>query len=354
MLLHAEVTLPVAISIVLAYLRIRYALLFTLWSLVLMVTVLTTGQHVLLDMLYGVAVGTVSGAATILSYRLGVDLRTMGALLLEWLCITVALRLALYLADWRSYCAAFVIIATRQHALFILYHDATHYHLTRRRHANDYLTNLAIGVPALVPIEFYRPLHLQHHQHTGTEHDPERQFLYHQQPWNFRPLGTGLLLRQLLGDLLILNTVRNLRAYKAAGGAPLRPTSAMKAAAVTWLAILALLTWQCSAHTLNILAMLWFLPMATVGNLLQKIRSMAEHSGGPGTTPGWHAWTYAWQVGWVGRFFVWPYHINLHLQHHRSANIPWHALPEAVSAEDRLLTSTTLGALLWSRLQGTR
>ncbi|WP_205903942.1 fatty acid desaturase, partial [Pseudomonas viridiflava] len=93
------------------------------------------------------------------------------------------------------------------HALFVLYHDATHYHLTRRRSVNDFLINAAIGVPGLVPIEFYRPLHLEHHQHLGTEQDPERRFLYHRQPWCFTPLGAGPLLRQLAGDLLLVNTV---------------------------------------------------------------------------------------------------------------------------------------------------
>ncbi|WP_260427527.1 fatty acid desaturase [Burkholderia cenocepacia] len=86
------------------------------------------------------------------------------------------------MGHWGGYLVAAVVVATRQHALFILYHDATHYHLTRRRSANDFLINLAIGVPGLVPIEFYRPLHLAHHRHVGTAEDPERNYLYHAQP----------------------------------------------------------------------------------------------------------------------------------------------------------------------------
>ncbi|MFJ2686722.1 fatty acid desaturase [Pseudomonas sp. NPDC087342] len=343
-----HVALPVAISVVLGYLRVRQTWIFALWSLVLAITVLTTGQHVLLDAVYGAAIGAMAGLTTITLTRLKVDLRTMAAILLEWLCIIVTLRIALYVSDWRLYCLAFVIIAARQHALFILYHDATHYHLTRHRGINDFLINLAIGVPGTVPVEFYRSLHLEHHQHTGTTRDPERRFLYHQQPWKFRPLGGKLLLRQLLGDLFIINTLRNLRAYRAAGGASPTMTRPVVASGIIWLTLLSFIAWQTSAQTMLLIALLWFVPLATLGTLLQKIRSIAEHSGGPDVTPGWQEWTYAWSVGSIGRFFIWPYHINLHLHHHRNANHPWHTLPGLVRADERLMDSRTLLFLLWS------
>lgn len=343
-----HVALPVAISVVLGHLRVRQAWIFALWSLMLAITVLTTGQHVLLDVVYGAAIGAAAGLTTITLSRLKVDLRTLAAILLEWLCIIVTLRIALYAADWRLYCLAFVIIAARQHALFILYHDATHYHLTRHRGINDFLINVAIGIPGTVPIEFYRPLHLEHHQHTGSTKDPERRFLYHQQPWKFRPLSGKLLLRQLLGDLFVINTLRNLRAYRDAGGASPKMTRSIAAAGIIWLTLLSFIAWQTSVQTMMLIVLLWFLPLATLGTLLQKIRSIAEHSGGPDVTPGWPQWTYAWKVGCVGRFFIWPYHINLHLHHHRSANHPWHALPGLLSADERLMDSRTLLSLLWS------
>lgn len=346
-----HVALPVAISVVLGYLRVRLAWIFALWSMALAITVLTTGQHVFLDAVYGAAIGVSAGVATVMLIRSKVDLRTMGAILLEWLCIIVTLRIALYVSDWRAYCAAFVIIAARQHALFILYHDATHYHLTRQRGVNDFLINLAMGIPGLVPIEFYRSLHLEHHQHTGTPRDPERRFLYHRQPWQFRPLNGKLLLKQMLGDLFVINTLRNLRAYRDAGGHAPRMTSAVVAAGIVWLAVIAWIVWQCSAQTMLLIALFWFVPLATLATLLQKIRSIAEHSGGPHVTPGWREWTYAWKVGCIGRFFIWPYHINLHLHHHRNANHPWHVLPRLVSADDRLLDSRDLPSLLWSGLK---
>ncbi|WGS49957.1 fatty acid desaturase family protein [Paraburkholderia sp. D15] len=342
-----HVALPIAITVVLATLRVRAAAWFAAWSVVLMVTVLTTGQHFVADVAWGAAVGLLAAAVTALAMRWRVDLRTLAMILLEWLCVVVTLRVAFALDDWRLYLVAAVIISTRQHALFILYHDAAHYHLTRHRRVNDFLINVAIGVPGVVPVEFYRPLHLAHHRHVGSALDPERQFLYRDQRWQFRPLGTWPLVRQLIGDLLLLNTLRTMRAYRQAGGAAVRPTVPILAACVVWTVIAGWLIYLCSAHTLTMLAALWFGPLFTVSVLLQKVRSFSEHSGGPGVTPGWSDWTYSWCVGWLGRAFIWPYHINLHLQHHRNPNTAWYDLPSQVRSSDHVMSSRGLVGLLW-------
>ncbi|KML61850.1 fatty acid desaturase [Burkholderia cepacia] len=343
-----HVALPVAIAIVLLALRRRTAVLFVAWSALLMVTVLTTGQHRAVEVAWGGAVGIAAGAATLALRRANADLRTMAAALLEWACIVVAIRVAVALGAWYLYALAVLVVATRQHALFILYHDAAHYHVTRRRGVNDFLINLAIGVPGLVPVEFYRPLHLAHHRHLGTAQDPERQFLYHDQPWRFRPLDAWPLARQFLGDLFVLNMVRNMAAFRRAGGQNTRLGQPFQLAAAGWVAIVVLLVWACSARTILLVAALWFAPLLTLSVLLQKIRSMAEHSGGPHATPGWADWTYSWRTGWIGRVFVWPYHINLHLQHHRNPAVPWHALPDTVAGDEHQLDAPELAGLLWS------
>lgn len=343
-----HVALPVAIAIVLLALRRRPAVLFVAWSALLMVTVLTTGQHRAADVAWGGAVGIAAGAVTLALLRVKADLRTVAAALLEWACIVVAIRVAVALRAWSLYALAVLVVATRQHALFILYHDAAHYHLTRRRSINDFLINLAIGVPGLVPVEFYRPLHLAHHRHLGTAQDPERRFLYHGQPWQFRPLDAWPLARQFLGDLFVLNMVRNMAAFQRAGGQKTRLGRPFQAAAAVWAALVVLLVWACSARTILLVAALWFVPLLTLSVLLQKIRSIAEHSGGPHATPGWADWTYSWRTGWIGRVFVWPYHINLHLQHHRNPAVPWHALPDTIDADEHQLESPELARLLWS------
>jgi fatty acid desaturase len=348
-----HIALPIAIAATLAGVRKRVAGLFAAWSALLCVTVLTTGQHYLADVAAGAAVGIASAAATLAFVRLDVNLRTMGALLLEWVCLLFAIRVAVAFNTWYGYGAAVLVIASRQHALFILYHDATHYNLTRRRALNDFLINVAIGVPGLVPVEFYRPLHLDHHRNVGTPDDPERRFLYVGQPWQFRPLQAFALMRQLLGDLFVLNMLRNMAAYRRSGAKPIRLSHSFYAAALVWLGIVAVLVPRCSASTLAIVGALWLGPLLTLSVMIQKIRSMAEHSGGPHVTPGWADWTYSWRVGWIARAVLWPYHINLHQQHHRSPAIPWHALPSTLHVDTPQLEARSLVRVLWSGGRGT-
>jgi fatty acid desaturase len=114
-----------------------------------------------------------------------------------------------------------------------------------------------------------------------------------------------------------------------------------------WAVIVALLVYLCGMRVLLLLGALWFGPLFTLGVLLQKIRSFAEHSGGPGVTPGWENWTYAWRVRWLSRLCIWPYHINLHLQHHRNPNVAWHDLPSEIRSDDPMLSSRELPGLLW-------
>ncbi len=344
-----HIALPMAIATTLAGLRRRLAGLFAAWTALLAVTVLTTGQHYLADVAAGAIVGIAAAFATLVCVRFDVNLRTMGALLIEWICLLFAIRIAIAVNAWYVYMAAMLVVASRQHALFILYHDATHYNITRRRALNDFLINTAIGVPGLVPVEFYRPLHLDHHRNVGTPDDPERRFLYVGQPWQFQPLKTFALARQILGDLFVLNMVRNMAAYRRSGAKPIRLSSSFHAAAFVWSGIVAALVLLCSASTLAIIAALWFGPLLTISAMIQKIRSMAEHSGGPQVTEGWDDWTYSWRVGWVGRAILWPYHINLHQQHHRSPAIPWHALPSTLRADTTQLPTRDLLRLLWSR-----
>lgn len=271
-----------------------------------------------------------------------IDARSLSALLLEWAIIVATIVLAIRLAHAATWIAAVLIIATRQHALLMLYHDAVHGLLARNRQLNDFLVNLLVGVPHLVPIETYRPLHLQHHRELGTDADPERTLLYAGQRWQYRPLQGPDLLRQLAGDLFLVNGVRTIVAAARQGRyTPPRPATLLPL--TIWIALLAGVFYRWPEAVVPLL-LLWLLPLLTVTNLLQKLRSFAEHSGGPGVTPGWDEWTYSWQPGWLGRLTIWPYNINRHLEHHRQPWLPWHQL--SAVASDAALDGRTFPAVL--------
>jgi fatty acid desaturase len=273
-----------------------------------------------------------------------VDRRSLLALFGEWLAIACLMVLATLLDAFWFYVLAGLAIATRQHALLVLFHDAVHGHLASQPRLNDALINVFAGVPALLPVEIYRPLHLLHHRTIGTADDPERLLLYADQPWNYRPLRGPALLRQLLGDSLLINGIRTIRAWMRAGKPAGIHYHTLVIAAV-WIAAITAGFLSAPDATLRLL-LLWFVPLLTATQLLQKLRSYAEHSGGPNVTPQWPHWTYSWRVGLAGRLTVWPYNINYHREHHDEPRLRWHALPGGDSSSTTRLDESQLWSLL--------
>lgn len=330
-----HIGLPIALAGVLVAFRSRWSILYGVWAAILAITVLTTKQHVVWDVVAGLALGILSAGFVSAAVRFRVDLRSAGALGVEWLGIVLTLIAAVRIDTWWIYSIAVVVIATRQHALLMLFHDAVHGLLAPRRRLNDSIINLLVGIPHLVPVEVYRPLHLAHHRDLGTERDPERRLLYAGQRWNYRPLPLKPLLIQLLGDLFVVNGARTIGAWRRSG-AGFHLATGTWVAMVIWIGALLLASPR--------ILLLWFVPLLTLTNLLQKVRSFAEHSGGPGVTRGWLDWTYSWRVGLLGRLTIWPYNINLHREHHLRPATPWHRLPTLIRADQ--MSSRQLGGLL--------
>lgn len=322
---------------------LRTAAGYLAWTLVLGAAALLTGQHYVVDVLAGVALGTVVAGMVMLATapargrqprrgrRPVLHWPSTTALLLEWIVILVAAVAAT--AWWRLSIAllAALVIATRQHALLVLYHDAVHGLLARNRRLNDCLINATVGVPLLLPVHLYRALHFSHHRHLGTGFDPERVLLYRGQRWNYRPLTTGALTAQLAGDLSGWNACATSWHYlteRRRGGLLRLPRTraypelgvqfALFAAAWAGAAI----RWPVTALHL---AALWFLPYLTLTQLLQKLRSFAEHTDAPGQDDR----SCSWAPGLLGRLTIWPYNIGYHREHHAHPNVPWSRLPAA-------------------------
>lgn len=268
---------------------------------------------------------------------------------LRALCVEAAVAwgtLALVVAVWHPALtvAGMLLIATRQHALFILYHDAVHGLVARPRRLNDLLINVFVGIPQLLPIHVYRGLHLVHHQHLGTERDPERLLLYAGQPWAYEPLPLPTLARQLLGDLLLWNNVatglRYLRERLSPTGRLRLPPAVVYPEffvllAVLWGAIAAV-GWVWPELALRA-AIVWVVPLLTLTQAIQKVRSFAEH--------GANGISYSWAPGWFGRLVLWPYHIGYHREHHARPDVAWFDLPGAFPEREAPAGSTLLGLL---------
>ena len=71
-----------------------------------------------------------------------------------------------------------MVIGSRQHALLILGHDASHYRYLPTRWQNDLFANLFLMWPTFASVEGFRKFHGTHHQYTNLPGDGNRHIWY--------------------------------------------------------------------------------------------------------------------------------------------------------------------------------
>ena len=81
--------------------------------------------------------------------------------------IAAAIALCSYFWHPALYLLAVMFIGSRQHALLILGHDASHYRYLRTRWQNDLFANLFLMWPTFASVEGFRKFHGTHHQYTN-------------------------------------------------------------------------------------------------------------------------------------------------------------------------------------------
>ncbi|HEY5900544.1 MAG TPA: fatty acid desaturase family protein [Burkholderiales bacterium] len=228
-----------------------------------------------------------------------------------------------------------VLTGTRQHALFILAHDAAHYLLYRDRSLNDAVGRLCALLPGLSMCT-YRVIHRLHHNNLYGELDPDTAL------HGGYPRGRVYLLKKLLKDLSGLTAWKTYAYFL--GGAPalntqthqaLRPlddTSAkLRAEArsdrnlVIGFHALLLIAFAASGYLVQYLV-LWVLPLVTVVQAILRLRAIAEH----GATTDYSSPLTAARTNlgpaWL-RWLVFPHHVNYHIEHHLYASVPMYNLP---------------------------
>jgi fatty acid desaturase len=228
-----------------------------------------------------------------------------------------------------------VVTGTRQHALFVIAHDAAHYLLYQNRSLNDAVGRACATVQGLSMCT-YRVIHRLHHNNLYGELDPDTAL------HGGYPRGLWYLIRKLIKDLSGLTAWKTYAYFL--GGAPalntatnvaVRPlddTSAkLRSEAVSdrnfvvifHLVALAIAAW--TGYLVEYLV-LWILPLVTVVQAILRLRAIAEHGAttdfsSPLTAartnlaPAWLAW------------LIFPHHVNYHIEHHLYASVPHYNLP---------------------------
>lgn len=229
-----------------------------------------------------------------------------------------------------------LIIGTRQHALFVIAHDAAHYLLYENRLLNDVVGRTCAMLQGLSMCT-YRVIHRMHHNNLYGELDPDTAL------HGGYPRGRTYLIRKLLKDLSGLTAWKTYAYFL--GGAPalntktnvaLRPlddTSAkLKREArndrnmviAFHVALLALFAW--SGYLVHYLV-LWVLPLVTVVQAILRLRAIAEHGATTDFSSPLTAARTNLAPAWL-EWLIFPHQVNYHIEHHLYASVPHYHLPQ--------------------------
>ena len=228
-----------------------------------------------------------------------------------------------------------LVIGTRQHALFVIAHDAAHYLLYENRLLNDVVGRTSAMLQGLSMCT-YRVIHRMHHNNLYGELDPDTAL------HGGYPRGRSYLVRKLLKDLSGLTAWKTYAYFL--GGAPalntktnvaLRPlddTSAkLKSEARNdrnmvigfHVALLLLMAW--SGYLVQYLV-LWILPLVTVVQAILRLRAIAEHGATTDFSSPLTAARTNLAPAWL-EWLIFPHQVNYHIEHHLYASVPHYNLP---------------------------
>jgi fatty acid desaturase len=230
---------------------------------------------------------------------------------------------------------AILVVGTRQHALFVIAHDAAHYLLYENRLLNETVGRACAMVQGLSMCT-YRVIHRLHHNNLYGALDPDTAL------HGGYPRGKAYLVKKLLKDLSGLTAWKTYAYFL--GGAPALNTATNVAVrplddtseklrnearhdrnAVIGFHLMALLIFASTGYLVEYLV-LWVLPLVTVVQAILRLRAIAEHgattdfsspltAARTNVAPAWLAW------------LIFPHHVNYHIEHHLYASVPHYHLP---------------------------
>jgi fatty acid desaturase len=260
------------------------------------------------------------------------NVAALWAIARQWIAIAAAVAFVVYVDRWWAWLISAIVIATRQHALLALMHEASHYHLLSNRKLNDIIGDLFCAFPTNITTVGYRYQHGEHHRHTNTEQDPYWVLMQAQSAWHFprTPLRAAAV---FLGDCLGIYLGDHAKAIgpwtylsRLAGKSQPKLTGEEHLRYVLFMGVL-ITSLTLAGGWLHYL-LLWLMPQSTVMMAFFRLRGLAEHPLEEDNTltelqesrdnPG----------RLIERIMIAPMNINYHLTHHLFPSIPFNNLPK--------------------------
>lgn len=269
-------------------------------------------------------------AATIKQLSVVDSSRALLATAEEWAAIAAAIALCSFFWNPVLYILAVVIIGSRQHALLVIGHDASHYRYLPKRWQNDLVANLFLMWPTFASVEGFRKFHGTHHQYTGLPNDGNRHIWYTHDPagdlepgWVFPKTRLGLALVLLRRAFFVTGLFW---IFRGLVGASLIPSAhwMVLSRTVFYASIAGVLTFF---EAWSGFLLYWLVPFCTWHILVQYVRIICEHSAVENEEAE-YAITRTTIPTLIESIFVLPRNIGYHLEHHWYPSVPFYRLPE--------------------------
>ncbi len=260
------------------------------------------------------------------------NIKATWSIIRQWIIIAIVVGLALWTKHWAVWVIAAIVCATRQHALAVIMHDATHYRLFTNRWVNEIISDLFCAFPVGLSTQLYRKQHLEHHRYTNTDKDPYWTQMMAQEDWNWPKLHIESF-KLFFKDIIGLNAhkmfavisqwspwPRVLKLDK--GDNVLTPVEQIR-----WVAfVVVMLVVLYFTHGWLPFLLLWVLPSITILGAFFRMRGIAEHL----VLESEHELNSTRHVDatLLERWSIAPLNINCHIAHHLFPSVPQYNLPE--------------------------
>ena len=253
--------------------------------------------------------------------------RILFAAVFTWGLILVSFWLWAKTSHVAALGVAFFVIATRQHALNNLVHEASHYNISRNKMLNDLISDILFAAPHLISTQGYKDKHLLHHAHLGNHRlDGEIKTRYLIRGRHF--------LRYTLASLTGLLALDVVRSYQ-----PVMTSS--QGSRVRYVLLVCLTNGALFGYCFWLgipfaYFYLWVLPLFTLTVYLAMLRVVAEHQ--PEEYAELEAEDYEMDIkppltrtipaGPIERFIFAPINFCYHNEHHYFPAVPFTQLPK--------------------------
>jgi len=236
--------------------------------------------------------------------------------ILDWTWIAAAFAVYAAFESLLLLPLAALVIGSRQHALGLLGHEATHRTAFPNKRSNDVVGALSTAWPLFVLIDHgYRPWHLKHHRWLGTKNDPELGYR------GFRPYSLPVTRRKIALwfclDLVGLGVV-DLSKFQR----EVFPKQVWRLwGPVLWFACLAAVTiWTDSFWIFG----LWVWSLVAGFWAVFRVRTWYEHVG---LENAGREGSHRFSANPLIRFLFFPHNTHCHYEHHRWPGVPYYNLP---------------------------